>query len=120
MQPMKLASTLCNLTWLANLLKCDPLRPEELGRTVCSRSGPFDLRKLHPAPDRYKKRKRCSKSIFGRRWIQGDLSIAVDRKTGKIIGSSRYFWYGPEPGEMEIGWTFLARSHWGGVYNSGD
>jgi len=29
----------------------------------------------------------------------------------------RYFWYGPDQSELEIGWTFLARSHWGGVYN---
>src|SRR5262249_855095 len=34
-----------------------------------------------------------------------------------IIGSSRYFWYGPEPSELEIGWTFLARAYWGGNYN---
>ena len=43
--------------------------------------------------------------------------VAVDRKTQKIIGSSRYFWCGPAPSELEIGWTFLARSHWGGAHN---
>jgi len=25
--------------------------------------------------------------------------------------------YDPERSEVEIGWTFLARSHWGGTYN---
>ena len=34
-----------------------------------------------------------------------------------MIGSSRYFGYDPEKREIEIGWTFLARSHWGGKYN---
>jgi N-acetyltransferase len=47
----------------------------------------------------------------------GGALAAVDRRTHKIIGSSRYFWYGPEPSELEIGWTFLARSYWGGDYN---
>ncbi|MGE5852964.1 MAG: GNAT family N-acetyltransferase, partial [Deltaproteobacteria bacterium] len=34
-----------------------------------------------------------------------------------IIGSSRYHGYDAEGSVIEIGWTFLARSHWGGRYN---
>lgn len=41
----------------------------------------------------------------------------MDRKSQQIIGSTRYYWYGPEQRELEIGWTFLARSHWGGACN---
>jgi RimJ/RimL family protein N-acetyltransferase len=37
--------------------------------------------------------------------------------TQRVIGSSRFHGYDPERGEVEIGWTFLARSHWGGSYN---
>jgi N-acetyltransferase len=47
----------------------------------------------------------------------GGALVAVDRKTETIIGSSRYCGYEPEKREVEIGWTFLARSHWGGHYN---
>jgi GNAT acetyltransferase-like protein len=43
--------------------------------------------------------------------------VFVDRKTGRLIGSSRYYGHEPEIGEIEIGWTFLARSHWGGATN---
>ncbi len=44
---------------------------------------------------------------------QGALAI-VDQNTGAIIGSSRFQAYDPEDGgSVEIGWTFLARSHWG-------
>ena len=43
--------------------------------------------------------------------------IAVDRAEGRVIGSSRYHGYNEERSEIEIGWTFLARSYWGGVYN---
>ena len=35
----------------------------------------------------------------------------------RLIGSSRFFGYDEQRSEIEIGWTFLARSHWGGVYN---
>ena len=45
------------------------------------------------------------------------LLIAIDRADGRVIGSSRYGLTRALPGEVEIGWTFLARSHWGGRYN---
>jgi len=48
----------------------------------------------------------------------GGALIVIDRTTQEIIGSSRYFGYDPERSEIEIGWTFLARSHWGGRYNA--
>ena len=47
----------------------------------------------------------------------GGALVTVELDTGKIIGASRYFWYGADQNELEIGWTFLARSHWGGTYN---
>jgi RimJ/RimL family protein N-acetyltransferase len=43
--------------------------------------------------------------------------IAIDMKDGRVIGSSRFHGYNAEKSEVEIGWTFLARSHWGGRYN---
>ena len=33
------------------------------------------------------------------------------------MGTSRFHGYNGTRSEIEIGWTFLARSHWGGVYN---
>jgi RimJ/RimL family protein N-acetyltransferase len=30
---------------------------------------------------------------------------------------SRFHGYDDQRSEIEIGWTFLARSHWGGIYN---
>ncbi len=43
--------------------------------------------------------------------------LATDAETQRVIGSSRFFGYREEEREVEIGWTFLARSHWGGRYN---
>lgn len=31
--------------------------------------------------------------------------------------STRFHGYSESRSEVEIGWTFLARSHWGGTYN---
>jgi len=41
----------------------------------------------------------------------------MDSRDGRVIGSSRFHGYDPDRSEVEIGWTFLARSRWGGVYN---
>jgi N-acetyltransferase len=38
-------------------------------------------------------------------------------KDGRVIGSSRFHGYDPRKSEIEIGWTFLSRSYWGGTYN---
>ena len=43
--------------------------------------------------------------------------VVCDLATGRVIGSSRYHAYDPVAREIEIGWSFLARSHWGGRYN---
>ena len=36
----------------------------------------------------------------------------IDKTTGRAIGSTRYFDLQPEHKKLEIGWTFIARSHW--------
>jgi RimJ/RimL family protein N-acetyltransferase len=70
---------------------------------------------VHPAHDRYREER--FREYFDEGLQSGGALVAVDRETGKLIGASRYFWYGPDQSELEIGWTFLACSHWGGVYN---
>ena len=47
----------------------------------------------------------------------GGALIALDARDGRVIGSSRFHGYDEEKSEIEIGWTFLARSYWGGTYN---
>jgi len=41
----------------------------------------------------------------------------MDSASGRVIGSSRFHGYDEAADEVEIGWTFLARSYWGGRYN---
>jgi len=69
----------------------------------------------HPAKNRYKQQ--VFESFFKESMESGGALIAIDCKSQKIIGSSRYHAYNPEKSEIEIGWSFLARSYWGGLYN---
>jgi len=69
----------------------------------------------HPEPDRYT-------AVVFRRFFRdalvcGGTLVAVDVKKARVVGSSRFHGYNVERSEVEIGWTFLARTHWGGKYN---
>jgi len=46
----------------------------------------------------------------------GALTI-LDRVSGRIVGCSRYHGHDPERRRVEIGYTFLVRSCWGGAVN---
>lgn len=43
--------------------------------------------------------------------------VVIDAATGQIIGSSRYYDWDAAAKELAIGYTFLARSAWGGAVN---
>ena len=43
--------------------------------------------------------------------------VVVDKASGAIIGSSRYNLRDSETNNVEIGWSYLARSYWGGATN---
>jgi len=57
------------------------------------------------------------RAFFQESLDSGGALLALDRQTGEVIGSSRYHGYDEGKSEVEIGWTFLARSRWGGRYN---
>ena len=38
--------------------------------------------------------------------------------SGEIMGASRYYRFHPETGSVYIGYTFLARKYWGGIWNA--
>ncbi len=65
--------------------------------------------------DRYTER--VFRRFFDGAIASGSAFSFVERTQGNIIGSSRYHGYDPSAGEIEIGWTFLARAYWGGSYN---
>ena len=70
---------------------------------------------LHPAHDRWQA------PVFDKYFDEGLASngalTVIDRVTKRVIGSSRYDIRVCQPGEVEIGWTYLARDYWGGAWN---
>jgi N-acetyltransferase len=96
------------------LLGLRPLRPEDWNDLYAVASDPL-IWEQHPINDRYKED--VFKGFFREALESGGALIAIDSSDGRVIGSSRFHGYDRDRSEVEIGWTFLARSHWGGVYN---
>lgn len=70
---------------------------------------------MHPAHDRHLRP--VFDRLFDESLASGGALLVVERASGAAIGSSRYSFQFAEPGEVEVGWTFLARDHWGGATN---
>ncbi len=91
-----------------------PLQSEDYDDLYAIAADPL-LWEQHPVKNR------CEEGVFQLFFCEalasGGALIASDAKTQRVIGSSRFYGYNKEKSEVEIGWTFLARSHWGGLYN---
>ena len=71
---------------------------------------------VHPAHDRWQEP--VFRAFFADALARGGALVVIDRESGRIVGSSQYHDYTVEAGgSVEIGWTFLARSLWGGSFN---
>jgi RimJ/RimL family protein N-acetyltransferase len=96
------------------LLTLRPLRAEDEGALYAVASDPL-LWAQHPVPTRYELA--VFREFFAEAMVSGGALIAEDVETGAVVGSSRFHGYDAERRELEIGWSFLARSHWGGRFN---
>lgn len=101
-------------TLTGDLLHLRPLATSDWSALFAVASDP-EIWTLHPAHDRW--REPVFRAFFDDAIAGGGALALVDRATSAIVGSSRYGPYEPERNRIEIGWTFLARSHWGGRYN---
>ena len=70
---------------------------------------------IHPAHDRWQEP--VFRAFFDEGLASGGALTVEDRASGAVIGHSRYDTDYCLADEVEIGWTFLARSHWGGATN---
>src|SRR5690242_3062252 len=101
-------------TLTGNLVDLRPLKPDDFEALYAAASDPL-IWEQHPESDRYTRA--VFENFFKGAIASGGAFAVVDRRTGRIIGSSRYWGYDEAAGEIEIGWTFLARAYWGGAYN---
>lgn len=95
-------------------LRLRPLAPEDF-EALYAVAGDPELWAQHPAHDRW--RPEVFRAFFDDALASGG-ALVVERHDGEVLGSSRYFGYrAAQGGEVEIGWTFIARSAWGGAVN---
>lgn len=99
-------------TLTGTLVELRPLRLEDWDDLYRAANDPL-IWEQHPEPTRHER------EVF-RRYFDGAIEsrgafAVIDRQSGRIIGSTRY--WNLTDDEVEIGWTFLAREFWGGEYN---
>ncbi len=99
---------------LGTLVNLRPLRPEDHRDLYAVASDPL-IWEQHPVTNRHEAA--VFREFFSESLQSGGALLATDAETQRVIGSSRFFGYQEDEAEVEIGWTFLARSHWGGRYN---
>ncbi len=96
------------------LTELRPLAPDDWADLFAVASDPL-IWEQHPESDRHEEE--VFRAFFKGALESGGAFVVIDRKTQRIIGSTRFHGYEPEKSEIEIGWTFLARKYWGGRYN---
>src|SRR3954454_19109446 len=101
-------------TLKGQLVELRPLRAEDFLALYAAAADPL-IWEQHPSSDRYQEP--VFRVYFQEALQCGGALLATDSQTGQVIGSSRFDGYNEAKSEIEIGWTFLARSHWGGAYN---
>ncbi|HLB31437.1 MAG TPA: GNAT family N-acetyltransferase, partial [Gammaproteobacteria bacterium] len=102
-------------TLIGESITLRPLRAEDFEAVYAAASDPR-IWELHPEPTRYLKDV-FERGFFASAVASGSAFVVTENATGQVLGSTRYYEWDPESLEVAIGYTFLARSHWGGATN---
>lgn len=101
-------------TLVGELVTLRPLGPGDFDALYAVARDPL-IWAQHPAHDRHEEP--VFRAFFAEALASRGAFLVLDRADDRVIGSTRYHGHDPARREVEIGWTFLARSHWGGRYN---
>jgi RimJ/RimL family protein N-acetyltransferase len=101
-------------TLLGETLQLRPLRVEDFDALYGVAADPA-IWEQHPEPTRFQRL--VFEGFFTAALASRGALLATERATGAVIGSSRYYDWNPAERSVAIGYTFLARSHWGGAAN---
>jgi RimJ/RimL family protein N-acetyltransferase len=91
---------------VGELVEVTPLRAEDCDALYAVAADPL-IWEQHPS-ERWREDE--FRAFFDASLASRGALLVVDRATRETIGSSRYHGYDEERSEVEIGWTFLARS----------
>lgn len=101
-------------TLVGPTLSMRPMAPADWG-ALFAVAADREIWAVHPAHDRWQEP--VFRRFFEEGLASGGSMVAVDNASGTIIGHSRFDRERAEAGEIEIGWSFLARAFWGGAAN---
>lgn len=96
------------------IVRLVPLRADDFDRLHAVASDPL-IWAQHPNPDRWQRD--VFRNFFDGAIQSGGAYLIVDQATDAIIGSTRFYGLDAATREVHIGYTFFARSHWGGRFN---
>jgi len=96
------------------LIEVRPLHTDDFQALYIVASDPL-IWEQHPAKNRHEPQE--FQLFFDDAIESGGALTVTNVDSDEIIGTTRYHGYDYENSVIEIGWTFLARSCWGGTYN---
>ena len=99
---------------IGDTISLRPLQPADFEPLYAAAADPA-IWEQHPDPLRYQRP--VFEDFFAGALSSGGALVVSDTRLGSLIGSSRYYDWNPDAREVTIGYTFLARSHWGGSTN---
>ncbi|MBM4114194.1 MAG: GNAT family N-acetyltransferase [Phycisphaerae bacterium] len=112
--PTPLAAVDLQPTLEGDLVLLRPLREHDFEALHAAANDPL-IWEQHPQHDRW--RREVFRTYFDGGIASRGAFAVIERATGRIIGSTRFHGLDPGKREVEIGWTFLTRAHWGGRFN---
>jgi RimJ/RimL family protein N-acetyltransferase len=96
------------------LVKIVPIQAGDFERLYQVASDPL-IWEQHPNRNRYERE--VFQLFFDEALKSKGAFLVLDAKTNELIGSSRYYDIFLDQKSIAVGYTFLARTHWGGSYN---
>ena len=107
--PFELQPTIEN-AWI----RLEPLEPDDFDALYAAASDP-KIWEQHPNKNRHQRD--VFANYFKGAIESGGAFRVLDKATGALIGSSRYYDFDEAGRTIAVGYTFIARDHWGGRYN---
>jgi len=98
-----------------DLIKIVPLKADDFENLYAVASDPL-IWEQHPNQDRYKRE--VFENFFKGAIESNGAFLVYDKKTGQIVGSSRYYELDEEQNSVAVGYTFIGRQFWGKGHNS--
>jgi len=97
-----------------DLVRIEPLQAGDFEALYGVAADPL-VWEQHPNKERYKRE--VFQNFFTGAIESGGAFRVIDQGNGELIGSSRYYDFDAAKRQVAIGYTFIARSRWGGNYN---